>query len=878
MATVEAQLRLSKQQRTSAHINEDLQKWTAARCNRLLRQISSRVSHLRQLVAEATDANRPPKRAAPIDDESPKRKRVRQTYGGRKTKPAPLSERDSNVSTPPRIMRVMGAMRPALVSSPAALCCPTPIRPLVQPKKTASTGMVSSDIRAALQQTRTKGCALALTKLILPCKHQSPEQLKTCQAILNWMIKLLEATEEKDHEPGRKSLLGMCMRKIPECINEIEKWDQQQAEAAGIDSIWGNSGAETTIYTQLEAFGGSEDGWKPFKLLARSHAMQILCKAVTEGLFASGFVTLLSKTCADMGCTAEAAQLLSACRRNLEYEISQDFRAEGDLSCDREACDQALVDLCTSEASTASLLPAMGDAIRDEGFSIADIAPKHRSTIWKTSLVCLSDISSSWLGSRLLIPTLESLASSDKKSPWASHEGKERTLTSLIAGLAAAFMSAPSEQDKRRFLNVFETAISQLLAKRGRSRRAEHSGLFLLMMARQVALETSRGTYTALRAQSLDDLDKLVTRSNVQVMYRQTAALCCSIAHACGRNEGKPSHEVLDSLRDTLQGMPLPQWFAQSLRSDGAFVLAHKTKDLRDLLFAESLPETTGLDSSQAPTMFSGWRWEASISEWVKPSPSGKATVKVVSQMTAPRANDRPGLERPAKVRMQRGLLLNNPRSRSGSSNIDKHIATNYTEGYPETLQSNALEIEQRAGTMRAAPRRRTMPVMRTYDGSLHPNSTHERDRVSPSTPEDETTKTVSGCGDYQGADTVEHRMRFGHAGKLRRTHSLALDAVKKPPRSSFVGSVENRACGSSRVRNKGMEEDGAQGSEFMQVAASTTVHEGRRQSTMAVPGALGRLEQRRQHSEVGRGQRRTTVSLSSLALWPGSDDWDELL
>ncbi|KAH8169527.1 hypothetical protein LIA77_10071 [Sarocladium implicatum] len=870
MGCVEAQSRLSrlsKQQRTNTNGNEDLQKWTAARCNRLLRQISSRVAHLRQLVAEVTDANRPPKRIAPIDDELPTKKRIRQTYGGRKARPVPLSERDSNTSTPPRIMRVIGAMRPALVSSPAALCCPTPIRPFAQSNDTVSIGAIN-ETKPQKLQTRTREPTLTMTKLSLSSNTVPPEQLKTYQAILTWMSKLLQITEENSLEPGRRSLLGMCMRRIPECVNDIEAWDQQQAEAAGIDSIWGNAEAATTLYSQLESFGGNEEGWKPLKLLARSHAMQVLSEAVAEGLFVTDFVALLSKTCADIGCAQEAAQLLSAYRRSLKNQECEDIRYECDAPNSREMCDQALVDMCTSEALTPSLLPALGDAIHGEDFHIADIAPRHRSTLWRTSMGCLSDAAHAWLGSRLLIPTLESLASGDQNGPWATHESKERTLTSLAAGLTAAAISMPLERDRRRYLHVFETAITQLLTKRGRSRKAEHSGLFLLMMARQLALEAGNGSHLALKAQSLIDLGRLTARSDVQTMYRQTAALCCSIAHACSRSEGTPSQKVLDELRTALQEMPLPKWFAESLRSDGAFLLAHKTKDLRDLQFAENLPETAGQTPSRAPTMFSGWRWEASISEWVKPSPLAKSTVKHLSDLTAPRENDRHDLERSTKNRMQRESLLNNKQARHGTRSIDAPKPTNRTEDNPRLLL--VVPHETLAGTMKAAPRRRTTPVMHTDDTGLGPVKMRRRDSESQATSET-VGSPVCVRSKYRDEGFQGYGSDVERPRRLGKTRALALDVAKKPSSSS----LEN----SSRVRNENGVEDGAQGCKFMRLAASSTAYKGRRHSsTMAEPRALGKAGQRSRRIETGRGQRRTTVSLSSLVSWPGSDDWDELL
>jgi hypothetical protein len=513
-----------------------------------------------------------------------------------------------------------------------------------------------------------------------------------------------------------------------------------------------------------------------------------------------------------------------------------------------------------------SFLPIVGNAMSNQQLLLGDMLPKHLSTLWKTSLAAVHEASATInQGTRLLIPALKALASSDDNGPWSNQAEKETMLTSLAAAVAAAAMTSQSQQVKRRHIFILEAAMSEVTSKRGRSLKAQHCGLFVLTMARQLAIEEDKSLFVQLRAQGVKDLDSLVSRSKVQALYRQTVALTCSIAHACSRSVARPSHEILDQLRLALHELPLPIWFIEGIRSEGAFVLAQKTKDLRDLAFAENLSEThhQGTSRASTTTMFSGWRWEAGISEWVLPSPPGKAVAIETSPATTQCEFDSIGSERQVKRQMRKGFMPKGLHAKPQPCGIDTHNATN-RNGESGVLQSKIQAAKPTTNTLEATPRRKSLLIVRSCEALGPARQGH----VSCTRMKNKLCKDVIG-----GVDENDDK----RPGIIARTNRPTVEdeetASEEPRRPSGSRTMAGTKASS---RNGDSVQNGAQGLGIMREGAVTATASKvvRRKSTTAVSCVRRRLS-----ADSVRGQRRrTTVSLSSLATWPGSDDWNELL
>ncbi|VZH96792.1 unnamed protein product [Fusarium fujikuroi] len=142
----------------------------------------------------------------------------------------------------------------------------------------------------------------------------SDSEYRIYDAIFSWLHGFLTSTEPVSQTAHPKSLLGMCLRRIPDAIAVIEEWDRQTAAKAGKTFKWQSSKASAELYDQLEEFGTSSMGWKPLKIVVRAHALCLLATAVTEGLLEPPFVRLLADLCLSLDCKTEAARLVSSLR------------------------------------------------------------------------------------------------------------------------------------------------------------------------------------------------------------------------------------------------------------------------------------------------------------------------------------------------------------------------------------------------------------------------------------------------------------------------------------------------------------------------------------------------------------------------------------
>ncbi|KAF4123306.1 hypothetical protein GMORB2_6858 [Geosmithia morbida] len=155
-------------------------------------------------------------------------------------------------------------------------------------------GQIKGSIDATPEMSYTKRVPRDLNDELQTFRNGSPEgRYRIYTGIFSWLCELLLSTEVKENEAHKKSLLGMCLRKIPACVDDIERWDRETSQDKVTSSLNGTISVSLEIYGQLEEFGAAGLGWRPLKQTVRAHGMSLLKKAVAEGLFDASFVGLL---------------------------------------------------------------------------------------------------------------------------------------------------------------------------------------------------------------------------------------------------------------------------------------------------------------------------------------------------------------------------------------------------------------------------------------------------------------------------------------------------------------------------------------------------------------------------------------------------------
>lgn len=145
--------------------------------------------------------------------------------------------------------------------------------------------------------------------------------------------------------------------------------------------------------------------------------------------------------------------------------------------------------------------------------------------------------------------------------------------------------------------------------RRRRRRQDGHDGgLFILALACHLAVTDAPFADAAFKRQAAMELRELAQRAGCGVTsrlhYHQAITLLCSLAQYRSRSCAMPGRESVAELCAKLEGLGLGGCFGHGLRTDVAFHVAQRTKDLRDLAFAESLPSADEL--ATASTVFSG--------------------------------------------------------------------------------------------------------------------------------------------------------------------------------------------------------------------------------------------------------------------------------
>lgn len=263
-------------------------KWTATRCNRLLRPLSSKLALLRreQQLLHLGEQERKllrckasvPGNVLRMENESDKmaakseegwpgprpKKRIKRTY----------SSRDVALA---RRKMIAGPQIDQLDNTPL------PGIPIIgmpqQTWKGASLSQTAVELSLSASATLSKHAGFQMTHA--HDRLVRAEHLKLIERISSGLGSFLRATSECStsvaYPSGTRSLFSTCLRRVPEYISdeELECKADESDNAIGISS---------TIYNDLEAFGSSpRGGWKPLREVVRSHGISLLGAAINQG-------------------------------------------------------------------------------------------------------------------------------------------------------------------------------------------------------------------------------------------------------------------------------------------------------------------------------------------------------------------------------------------------------------------------------------------------------------------------------------------------------------------------------------------------------------------------------------------------------------------
>ncbi|KXH59027.1 hypothetical protein CSAL01_05563 [Colletotrichum salicis] len=639
--------------------------WTSSRCQRLLRPLQSRIALLRKIaIAEkaACGQSEPgdealsnaldrqtAKNSKLVDDSNSsrtQRQRPRRTYS---KKLADFSEDDNNISSKPTIRsKSLLRQRP----KPSSSGMPSVSTPILRKVRRHITTSPSMDLAECLEtesscmrpKTARRGpLDSSMSKLTRLRGTLSPGRYQLYEGILHDLDTLLRSTILNHPTIGKKSLLSMCLNRVPQCATEIENWEKSQTANNGPVSSIKRMAYSLRVYDELQTLGGTDNGWSHLRTLLRAHAVHLLKGVIGEGLLDVSFVRILIDHCKAMEFLHETADLTDAL---LCFLYSEPPEPRETSKANRQSQLPAyLLDLADDPIVESHLLDIFPLLLLHKRLPVDMVSGRGFGGLWSIAASAVLEnrarpSATEFASTGLAILCMNAYPRRQRRSSGLTTESKSAKLT-LMSVLGALSAMAMISQD------FGSNALSTSAIRRSRTQRVVvhilHQALRLVrsrVVSKEAAYPLLVALFLSSSPKAADEATRLRlkaaidsfglglslgrasnTGNNDSQLLDITVDITCSIAHCCGRATGQPSNSYFAKLCELIDTLETPG-FAR-LRGNGAFVLAQKTDDLRDLVFAETLKEDLAEKDGMvvAKGNFSGFRWEEGISEWIATSP-----------------------------------------------------------------------------------------------------------------------------------------------------------------------------------------------------------------------------------------------------------------
>lgn len=446
-----------------------------------------------------------------------------------------------------------------------------------------------------------------------------PESHQTYEAIFRAIEALLRTTMtcSEGSASNSKSLLAMCLRKIPQYVVACEDAVREDAEKEGEAKLPSTS-VSLGIYSELETLGNGQGGWKHLGTVVRQHGIDNLLAACAEGLLHQAFVHLLVRLCTYMRAYSEAEGLLTALfgtyisslpRGQLLYEMPSD--AVSGLSDPTGPLSSLKVLLQYSEDTGRTSVPLqlIADLLNREHLPSAWLSTSPFCSLWRRIVRLLSSRSlpicdESILLNFVAVAVAHLAISSPENDTAGSNLGKCRrsrssdatssahlsptyhTLVSILGNISAVGIlqqEAASEDDSpetgdeplvlKRLSIIIQHSLTEIMqiSKRRKGRHklesAFHglSGQFLLVLAVRLSQQDIMApSNILLDASILRHFENKTTSIQKGQIYDLAVALVTSTAENCGRAAGS-----------TFSGVPASRSYLLALCAQAADFLSN---------------------------------------------------------------------------------------------------------------------------------------------------------------------------------------------------------------------------------------------------------------------------------------------------------------
>ncbi|KAI8958980.1 hypothetical protein F5Y11DRAFT_19383 [Daldinia sp. FL1419] len=648
------------------------QPWTAARCQRLLRPLLSRIASLRKdaatslLTARGNDLEQERKVVAEKQNANCEwlkpRKRVRRTYSQKRS---PNQDGSFTIS---KDSKGAGTTKYSQQSEGRTIV-PGEIVPATPLLRRARGQIVPSPVIPGRSNQQAEQPVVGkrdhfkdLEKRLAGLRAQSSStRHNDLDAIYKSVEALLKATRQAS-SPGRgpRSFLDMCLRTVPLYIQELEAWERMEAEQSGNISTLDSVNTSMDIYNHLESIGSNQAlGWKHLRIVVRADGLNAVKQGVAEGLFSDDFSELLIELCVRIGALPEAEELVAVLADRQYPQPATPDSSFAELGCFRPL--SMLWNFANKHNRTSFLLRQYSFLLSNGNLPQDWLVTQEFERIWSTAIRHLSVVEAADDAVAFMNNSISLLCrrrrilavGNDSIRPERDVAvANKQTLINALTMLAA--MSSLGEIELHT-ANVSEAEITKIdfIGNRLRyilsscmadleSAKSTRSGLGndLLHLAYYISSSNARndGDISFHLKNSIEQAWRQhtshgSTKGN-RTRHRLTdmASFVSLVAGSCGRGMNMASHNCLDMLFGQLTDLELDRDIRDSMKAIAAFSLAQQTNNVKDFIYAEKLAcnqHSTAGDDARAQPLFTGYRWEETIGEWVTASPRRLPQAKI---------------------------------------------------------------------------------------------------------------------------------------------------------------------------------------------------------------------------------------------------------
>lgn len=656
---------------------EQEKEWTAARCHRLLRALTSRVRILKKEISRYSVAPQISNGASTSNLERVKvgggsqqsnkvndpdwtrgKKRIRQTYSTRGGKGDNGASRGS---------RILPAAKGTKSLVPGEVLVPTPIL-----ARARGEHILAQNIPFAIEQTDTGesrkrkrqkirfaaddgNAHFQLSETLRDIrKTTTASRYNIYEGIYNGLDALLRSTAKDEPQVERKGprlLLSMALRTVPRYISQQEELLSAFNYETGCKSAISSRDISTEIYDELEAFGLSGRSWKHLRTIVRSHGVQVVSDAIGTGLLDVEFCGVLITLCVHLSAIDEAETLLSVLLSSTNIPAPRTvYQTAGrPLSMLWKFVDYT--------GRVSFQYRQLSTMLSRGSLPIDWLATKEFVPVWSRLMQSLSPESMPADALHFLDTSLPLLAGAPKaargNTSAASYnvlsEPVKNTFSSLLTTLSSIVIlsqEAASETKplalecfEQDYEHVVELLRSILIQYNSRKVLSDAQGALLVVANLMVGSadsdmsESDGGLVDILLGLLRQRGDGL---SDTATTYNDLVRFMCSVARCCGRGAASMGFEYLGHLHMQLEtlGCDKDNDILKGVIVDSAYEFAQKVPDRKYVDYAAEINAkycARVVETSRRPALEDvdddtrgGFRWEEGIGEWVTATPAAK--------------------------------------------------------------------------------------------------------------------------------------------------------------------------------------------------------------------------------------------------------------